>query len=151
MHHSWFPMILGGYLLKKQRLDDRRFPKMHLNLQRLLQVSFPFSPGWLDWVAELWRCFECAFCIKKWPESIIDLLQVIAHGEQVFPRVKDKCAQRTWFAREDIGYRWCEQKIGEKCKALSRKPPSHRTFRQTYYLKARICSEMQAIFNVAEF
>lgn len=55
----------GGYLLKKQTLDDRRFPKMHLNLQRLLQV--------------------------------------IAHGEQVFPRVKDKCAQRTWFAREDIG------------------------------------------------
>lgn len=31
------------------------------------------------------------------------MLQVIAHGEQVFPRVKDKCAQRTWFAREDIG------------------------------------------------
>jgi Mg2+ and Co2+ transporter CorA len=55
----------GGYLLKKQTLDDRRFPKMHLNLQRLLQV--------------------------------------IAHGEQVFPRVKDKCAQKTWFAREDIG------------------------------------------------
>ncbi|KAK9290324.1 hypothetical protein L1049_008491 [Liquidambar formosana] len=28
----------GGFALKKQMLDDRRFPKMHLNLQRLLQV-----------------------------------------------------------------------------------------------------------------
>jgi len=26
--------------LKKQMLDDRRFPKMHLNLQRLLQVVY---------------------------------------------------------------------------------------------------------------
>jgi len=40
MHHSCFPMVLGGYLLKKQTLDDRRFPKMHLDLQRLLQVCF---------------------------------------------------------------------------------------------------------------
>uniref|UniRef100_A0A0D6R3F3 Magnesium transporter n=1 Tax=Araucaria cunninghamii TaxID=56994 RepID=A0A0D6R3F3_ARACU len=55
----------GGYILKKQMLDDRRFPKMHLNLQRLLQV--------------------------------------IAHGEQVFPRVKDKCTSKPWFALEDIG------------------------------------------------
>ncbi|KAH9300443.1 hypothetical protein KI387_012026 [Taxus chinensis] len=54
----------GGYILKKQMLDDRRFPKMHLNLQRLLQV--------------------------------------IAHGEQVFPRVKEKCASKPWFASEDI-------------------------------------------------
>ncbi|KAL1336160.1 hypothetical protein HN51_030576 [Arachis hypogaea] len=28
----------GGYALKKQMLDDRRFPKLHINLQRLLQV-----------------------------------------------------------------------------------------------------------------
>ncbi|PKA64052.1 hypothetical protein AXF42_Ash005064 [Apostasia shenzhenica] len=28
----------GGYAFKKKMLDDRRFPKMHLNLQRLLQV-----------------------------------------------------------------------------------------------------------------
>ncbi|KAF7803794.1 Zinc transport protein ZntB [Senna tora] len=28
----------GGFVLKKQMLDDRRFPKLHLNLQRLLQV-----------------------------------------------------------------------------------------------------------------
>ncbi|KAG1368431.1 Mg2 transporter protein [Cocos nucifera] len=28
----------GGSTLRKQLLDDRRFPKMHLNLQRLLQV-----------------------------------------------------------------------------------------------------------------
>ncbi|KAJ3678333.1 hypothetical protein LUZ60_002136 [Juncus effusus] len=54
----------GGYLLKKQMLDDRRFPKMHLDLQRLLQV--------------------------------------VSHGEQVFPRVKEKCASKTWFASEDI-------------------------------------------------
>ncbi|KAF8411326.1 hypothetical protein HHK36_003873 [Tetracentron sinense] len=54
----------GGFALKKQMLDDRRFPKMHLNLQRLLQV--------------------------------------IAHGEQVFPRVKEKCATKSWFANEDI-------------------------------------------------
>ncbi|XP_038684672.1 uncharacterized protein LOC119984676 [Tripterygium wilfordii] len=54
----------GGFALKKQMLDERRFPKMHLNLQRLLQV--------------------------------------IAHGEQVFPRVKEKCSSKHWFSNEDI-------------------------------------------------
>ncbi|THU46850.1 hypothetical protein C4D60_Mb09t09240 [Musa balbisiana] len=54
----------GGSTLKKQMLDDRRFPKLHLNLQRLLQV--------------------------------------VAHGEQVFPRVKEKCSAKSWFANEDI-------------------------------------------------
>ncbi|XP_008793595.2 uncharacterized protein LOC103709850 [Phoenix dactylifera] len=54
----------GGTTHRKQLLDDRRFPKMHLNLQRLLQV--------------------------------------VAHGEQVFPRVKEKCAAKSWFANEDI-------------------------------------------------
>ncbi|KAE8711745.1 heat shock 70 kDa protein [Hibiscus syriacus] len=54
----------GGFDLRKEMLDDRRFPKMHLNLQRLLQV--------------------------------------IAHGEQVFPRVKEKCCSKHWFASEDI-------------------------------------------------
>ncbi|XP_010532957.1 PREDICTED: uncharacterized protein LOC104808837 [Tarenaya hassleriana] len=57
-------MDRGGFALKKQMLDDRRFPKMHLNLQRLLQV--------------------------------------IAHGEQVFPRVKEKCSTKPWFLAEDI-------------------------------------------------
>ncbi|XP_022986436.1 uncharacterized protein LOC111484180 isoform X1 [Cucurbita maxima] len=57
-------MDRGGFALKKQMLDDRRFPKMNLNLQRLLQV--------------------------------------IAHGEQVFPRVKEKCSSKHWFASEDI-------------------------------------------------
>ncbi|KAE9447023.1 hypothetical protein C3L33_21084, partial [Rhododendron williamsianum] len=59
-----FELDRGGFALKKQMLDDRRFPKMHLDLQRLLQV--------------------------------------IAHGEQVFPRVKEKCASKHWFAHEDI-------------------------------------------------
>ncbi|XP_042494444.1 zinc transport protein ZntB-like [Macadamia integrifolia] len=54
----------GGFALKKHMLDDRRFPKMHLNLQRLLQV--------------------------------------IAYGEQVFPRVKEKCSTKSWFAGVDI-------------------------------------------------
>ncbi|XP_031265690.1 uncharacterized protein LOC116124126 isoform X2 [Pistacia vera] len=54
----------GGFALKKQMLDDRRLPKMLLDLQRLLQV--------------------------------------IAHGEQVFPRVKEKCASKDWFAPEDV-------------------------------------------------
>lgn len=54
----------GGFAVKKQMLDERRFPKMHLDLQRLLQV--------------------------------------IAHGEQVFPRVKEKCSSKHWFASEDI-------------------------------------------------
>ncbi|XP_068668998.1 uncharacterized protein [Aristolochia californica] len=54
----------GGSALRKQLLDDRRFPKMHLDLQRLLQV--------------------------------------VSHGEQVFPRVKEKCATKSWFAPEDI-------------------------------------------------
>ncbi|XP_065871614.1 uncharacterized protein [Euphorbia lathyris] len=54
----------GGFALKKQMLDDRRFSKMNLNLQRLLQV--------------------------------------IAHGEQVFPRAKEKFSSKRWFAYEDI-------------------------------------------------
>ncbi|GAB2219393.1 hypothetical protein Droror1_Dr00007028 [Drosera rotundifolia] len=57
-------MDKGGFALKMQMLDDRRFPKMHINLQRLLQV--------------------------------------IAHGEQVFPRVKEKCSSKHWFACEDV-------------------------------------------------
>ncbi|XP_073141104.1 uncharacterized protein [Henckelia pumila] len=57
-------MDKGGSALKKQMLDDRKFPKMHLDLQRLLQV--------------------------------------IAHGEQVFPRVKEKCSFKDWFTSEDI-------------------------------------------------
>ncbi|KAJ9159244.1 hypothetical protein P3X46_024764 [Hevea brasiliensis] len=63
----------GGYTLKKQMLDDRRFPKMHLNLQRLLQV--------------------------------------IAYGEQVFPRVKEKCSPKRWFSIEDINS--LEELIGQ--------------------------------------
>ncbi|XP_014519039.1 uncharacterized protein LOC106776183 [Vigna radiata var. radiata] len=54
----------GGYALKKQMLDDRRFPKLHINLQRLLQV--------------------------------------IAHGEQVYLRVKEKCSSKKWFASDDL-------------------------------------------------
>ncbi|KAG5114012.1 hypothetical protein JHK82_037281 [Glycine max] len=54
----------GGYALKKQMLDDRRFPKLHINLQRLLQV--------------------------------------IAHGEQVYLRVKEKCSSKRWFASDDL-------------------------------------------------
>ncbi|KAI3448215.1 hypothetical protein Pfo_004880 [Paulownia fortunei] len=59
-----FELDRGGFALKKQLFDDRKFPKMHLDLQRLLQV--------------------------------------IAHGEQVFPRVKEKCSSKDWFANEDI-------------------------------------------------
>ncbi|GAA0176710.1 hypothetical protein LIER_29584 [Lithospermum erythrorhizon] len=54
----------GGFALKKQMLDDRRFPRMHLDLLRLLQV--------------------------------------IAHGEQVFPRVKAHCSLKSWFHGDDI-------------------------------------------------
>lgn len=35
-----FLLLAGGFALKKQMLDDRRFPKMHLDLQRLLQVIY---------------------------------------------------------------------------------------------------------------
>ncbi|KAL3814362.1 hypothetical protein ACJIZ3_015630 [Penstemon smallii] len=59
-----FELDKGGFALKKQMLDDRKFPKMHLDLQRLMQV--------------------------------------IAHGEQVFPRVKEKCSSKDWFVHEDI-------------------------------------------------
>ncbi|XP_073123837.1 uncharacterized protein [Henckelia pumila] len=59
-----FELDRGGFALKKQMLDDRKFPKLHLDLQRLLQV--------------------------------------IAHGEQVFPRVKEKCSSKDWFAHEDV-------------------------------------------------
>ncbi|GAA0148293.1 hypothetical protein LIER_07776 [Lithospermum erythrorhizon] len=57
-------MDRGGFALKKQMLDDRKFPKMHLDLQRLLQV--------------------------------------IAHGEQVFPRVKVYCSSKEWFPSSDV-------------------------------------------------
>ncbi|CAA2964439.1 zinc transport -like [Olea europaea subsp. europaea] len=59
-----FEMDRGGFALKKQMLDDRRFPKLHIDLQRLLQV--------------------------------------IANGEQVFPRVKQNCLSKDWFGAEDI-------------------------------------------------
>lgn len=54
----------GGYVVKQQMLVDRLFPKMHLKLQRLLQV--------------------------------------ISHGEQVFPRFKEKCASKSWSISEDL-------------------------------------------------
>ncbi|KAG2581390.1 hypothetical protein PVAP13_6KG031900 [Panicum virgatum] len=54
----------GGHFMRKLLLDGRRFPKMHLDLQRLLQV--------------------------------------VSHGEQVFPRVKEKCASKSWFSSGDI-------------------------------------------------
>ncbi|CAO2189923.1 unnamed protein product [Urochloa humidicola] len=54
----------GGHFMRKLLLDGRRFPKMHLDLQRLLQV--------------------------------------VSHGEQVFPRVKEKCASKSWFSTGDI-------------------------------------------------
>lgn len=41
-------------------------------------------------------------------------LQVIAHGEQVFPRVKEKCSSKDWFASEDIN------SIEELCGGLRR-------------------------------
>ncbi|KAG0471517.1 hypothetical protein HPP92_016063 [Vanilla planifolia] len=53
----------GGSTFKKKMMDDRRFPKMHINLQRLLQV--------------------------------------VSYCEQVFPRVKEKCSLKSWFASED--------------------------------------------------
>lgn len=59
-----FELDRGGFALKKQMLDDRRFPKMHIDLQRILQV--------------------------------------IAHGEQVFPRVKQHCLSKAWFNNEDV-------------------------------------------------
>lgn len=34
--------------------------------------------------------------------SFFSCTQVIAHGEQVFPRVKEKCSSKHWFASEDI-------------------------------------------------
>lgn len=54
----------GDSIFKKKMLDDKRFSKMHLNLQRLLQV--------------------------------------VSYCEQVFPRVKEKCASKSWFSSEDI-------------------------------------------------
>ncbi|KAL1557859.1 hypothetical protein AAHA92_08394 [Salvia divinorum] len=59
-----FELDRGGFDSKQQMIDDKKFPKLHLDLQRLLQV--------------------------------------IAHSEQVFPRVKEKCASKDWFTYEDI-------------------------------------------------
>lgn len=39
---SFFSLATGGFALKKEMLNSRRFPKMHLNLQRLLQVHYFF-------------------------------------------------------------------------------------------------------------
>lgn len=61
---SLLVLPIGVGATKKRMLDDRRFPKMHLNLQRLLQV--------------------------------------IAHGDQVFPRVKDKGVGKAWCTSEDL-------------------------------------------------
>ncbi|XP_009769459.1 uncharacterized protein [Nicotiana sylvestris] len=63
----------GGFALKQQMLDDRRFPKVHLDSQRLLQV--------------------------------------IAYGEQVIPRVKEKCSSKDWFSSDDINI--LEEIIGQ--------------------------------------
>ncbi|KAL8097412.1 uncharacterized protein LOC141684787 [Apium graveolens] len=71
-----FELDKGSFALKEKLLEDRRFPRMHLDLQRLLQV--------------------------------------IAHGEQVFPRVKEKCSSKDWFASEDIN------SIEELCGGLRR-------------------------------
>lgn len=38
MNNRLLLWTIGGFAMKKQMLDDRRFPKLHLNLQRLLQV-----------------------------------------------------------------------------------------------------------------
>lgn len=42
-----FLLTAGGSPLKKQMLDDRKFAKMHLNLQRLLQASMFVLYGFL--------------------------------------------------------------------------------------------------------
>lgn len=39
------------------------------------------------------------------------LLQVIAHGEQVFPRVKEKCSSRGWLSPQDLST--LEEVIGQ--------------------------------------
>uniref|UniRef100_A0A0V0IIK0 Putative zinc transport protein ZntB-like n=1 Tax=Solanum chacoense TaxID=4108 RepID=A0A0V0IIK0_SOLCH len=63
----------GCFAVKQQMLEDRRFPKVHLDSQRLLQV--------------------------------------IAYGEQVIPRVKEKCCSKDWFAIDDINT--LEELIGQ--------------------------------------
>ena len=54
--------IIGDYIMKQKMLDDRHFPRMHLDLQRLLQVlqcarkymfvpmELVFNPGWEWWL-----------------------------------------------------------------------------------------------------
>ncbi|KAH7438241.1 hypothetical protein KP509_04G006900 [Ceratopteris richardii] len=54
----------GGYVVKQQMLGNRLFPRMQLNLQRLLQV--------------------------------------VSHGEQVFPRFKDKVVARNWCSVDEL-------------------------------------------------
>ncbi|KAI9121038.1 hypothetical protein K1719_008071 [Acacia pycnantha] len=53
-----FALDKGGFALKKQMLDDRRFPKLHLNLQRLLQV---ISHGEQVFLRVREKC-----CLKPW-------------------------------------------------------------------------------------
>ncbi|KAK6777651.1 hypothetical protein RDI58_024369 [Solanum bulbocastanum] len=63
----------GCFAVKQQMLEDRRFPEVHLDSQRLLQV--------------------------------------IAYGEQVIPRVKEKCCSKDWFDIDDINT--LEELIGQ--------------------------------------
>lgn len=77
-------------------MDDRRFPKMHLNLQRLLQVI----PE-----CETRKRFKTLRGSERGRDNSLTseslLAQVVAHGEQVFPRVKEKLVNKSWFAPED--------------------------------------------------
>ncbi|KAK6945871.1 Mg2+ transporter protein, CorA-like/Zinc transport protein ZntB [Dillenia turbinata] len=93
-------MDKGGFALKKQLLEDRRFPKMHLNLQRFLQAfGAQVNP-----LTNILRFLHWSLITLQ--ESVTYALNlsdvVIAHGEQVFPRVKEKCSAKRWFANEDI-------------------------------------------------
>ncbi|KAL6502436.1 hypothetical protein OROHE_024441 [Orobanche hederae] len=61
-------------------------------------VEFELDRGSFDLKKQL-------FDDRKFPKMHLDLqrlLQVIAHGEQVFPRVKEKCSLKEWFTNEDI-------------------------------------------------
>jgi hypothetical protein len=49
-------LIAGGHFMRKLLLDGRRFPKMHLDLQRLLQV---FAELCLKFLQEIYWELVC--------------------------------------------------------------------------------------------
>lgn len=80
--------------MKKQMLEDRQFPKMHLDLQRLLQVD-----SWTQLVAFY---SELLLLLNIELSYLSCNIQAVACAEQVLPRIKEKCGPNSWLTNGDV-------------------------------------------------